>query len=117
VPAIRYEGQRVTFTVPASTAYAPERITLFPVEDMTAGILGVQILVEATVAACTIELWMAKIGATDLTADASYFLSSNTFSGATAGSTYWPMVSWPAIQLRVKGGSTAGNLIVNATAD
>ena len=117
MPAPKYEGQRVTFTVPASTAYAPERITLYPLEDMSAGILGVQLLVEAVVAACTIEMWMSKIGATDLSADASYFLSSNTFSGATAGSTYWPMVSWPAVQLRVKGGGTSGSLIVNATAD
>ena len=117
MPAPKYEAQRVSFTVPASTAYAPERLTLYPLEDMTAGLLGVQVLVEATVAACTIELWMSKIGATDFSADASYFLSSNTFSGATAGSTYWPMVSWPAVQLRVKGGSTGGTLIVNATAD
>lgn len=114
--ATNYEIQRVTFTVPASTAYAPERITLFRTEDDRAGLLGVQVLVEATVAACTIEMWMLKAGGDPL-ADASYFLSSNTFSGGTAGSTYWPMVSWPAVQLRVKGGSTSGSLIVNASAD
>lgn len=108
----------MSFTVPVTSGtYAPERITMYPLEDAAAGILGAQVLVEAAIAATTIEMWMSKIGATDLTADASYFLSSNTFSGAAAGSTYWPMVSWPAVQFRVKSGGTAGSLIVNATAD
>jgi len=117
VPAPRYEIQRVSFTVPVtSTNYAPERIVLFPLEDSAAGLLGVQVLIEATVAASTLEMWMLKAGG-DPSLDASYFLSSNTVSGATAGSTYWPMISWPAIQLRAKSGGTSGSLIINAAAD
>lgn len=116
--AKNYEISRVSFTVPAGAgSYAPERILLLPVSDSHVGLLGLQLLVEAAIAASTIEVWMASAAATDYTLDASFFLSSMTFSGAAAGSTYFPLISWPAVQLRVKSGGTSGSLIVNASAD
>jgi hypothetical protein len=71
---------------------------------------------EATVTASTLEMWMLKHGG-DLGTDADYFLSSNTVSGAAAASGFWPMISWPAVQLLVKSGGTSGSLVVNATDD
>jgi hypothetical protein len=116
--AKNYNVQRVSFTVPAGAgSYAPERLTLFPISDSHAGILGVMLLIEAAIAASTVEVWMASATATDYTADVSFFLSSNTLSGAAAASAIFAMASWPAVQLRVKSGGTAGSLIVNASSD
>lgn len=108
-------AQRVSFTVPASTAYAPELLTLINGNDARNGLLAVTVLIEGVVAACTLELWLLKGGGNPATST-DYFISSNTLSGATAGSVTWPLANWPAAQIRVKGGSTGGNLLVNASA-
>lgn len=107
---------RQSFTVPAGSGqYAPEAITLAQGSAAGAGkpqLLGVTALIEAAIANAVVELWLLKIGG-DPTANGDYFFSGKS---TTTGDTF-PLASWPGAQLRVKSGGTAGNHIVNATAD
>lgn len=109
---------RQTFTVSATAgAYAAEKIALaggavvrsLPLDAVTALVESV-----GTAAGAVTELWLLKVGG-DPTADADYFLSSNTLTGV--GGTSWPLASWRGAQLRVKSAGAAGSVVVSAMGD
>lgn len=108
---------RVTFTVPVTSGqYAPERLSLASPSASNAQVspplIGVTALIESAPASAAIELWLLKVGATDPTADANFFL----YDSSTASKT-WPLASYRGAQLRAKSGGSAGNLVCSASAD
>lgn len=113
MPAI--ERTAKTFVV-GTTGYASEKITFGThatgVPDQ-AVYVGITALVSAAPAGAVLELWLPKLGATDL--DSDYFFSGKSISGA--GAETWPLASWTGAQLRAKSGGTSGNMTVDATAD
>lgn len=111
------EKYRVSFAVPATSgSYAPERIAFGEVasgmpEDTFQGVTA---LVEGSVTAMVVELWLPRIGATHPKLDTDYF-NTGKFLNATGGET-WALAGYPGAELRIKSGGTAGTAILNASA-
>lgn len=103
-----------TFTVPVTSGnYASEKITFGVVpsgvqED--SGIGGITALIESAPAGASLELWLPKLGASNLSSD--YFYSGVSI---TSGMFTVPLAAYPGAQLRCKSGGTSGNMIVDAT--
>lgn len=117
------ESFRTTFNVPTTTngAYAAERITfgVVPVgvrEDP--GIGGITVLVESATANAVTELWLPRVqdGSTPASTidvvDADFFYTGHYITGS--GSFTHSLAGWPGAQLRVKGGGSAGPVVVSA---
>lgn len=108
---------KTTFVVPVTSGqYAPERIQLNTqsATDVQMEIRSVTALIESTVAAAVVELWLLEASA-DPALDASYSLYA-TLATATGGATA-NLAGWRGAQIRVKSGGTAGSMVVSAVAN
>ena len=117
------EKARATFVVPATAGdYAPERITfgLPGVEPTTREeeLQGITVALESGPANAVVELWLAKVGtrpdAAGAPEDGDYFYAGKAL---TSGYMTSSLAGYVGAQIRVKSGGTAGNAVVNATAN
>lgn len=101
--------------------YATAKITFGAVaigvrEDV--GVGGITILVESGPVNAVAELWLARVadgatpGSTIGSTDADFFYSGHSLTGL--GSFTHPLAAWPAAQIRVKSGGTAGTTVISA---
>lgn len=107
---------RVSPVVPLTAGnYAPEEIIFAGRTSSDVGqhsITGLTVLIEATVAAMVLEIWLLKVNG-DPTNAAHYFNSGLTITNG--GKVLFAEVE--GVKIRAKSGGTAGTAIVNAWAE